>query len=77
LKHPPDITSGSIFLSPALVSTALDAASRYGKSLPAATGKVATVGFCWGGGQSFSYATVRSELNAAVAHDRRVSQEVP
>lgn len=55
-------------LTPALVSTALDAASRYGKSLPAATGKVATVGFCWGGGQSFSYAAVRSELNAAVVY---------
>jgi len=55
-------------LTPALVNTALDAASRYGKSLPAATGKVATVGFCWGGGQSFSYATVRSELNAAVVY---------
>ena len=51
--------------SPDVVDT-LDAVSRYGRSLPAATGKVATVGFCWGGGQSFHYATVRPDLAAAV-----------
>lgn len=46
-------------LTPAYVTAALDAATRYGRALPAATGKLATIGFCWGGAQSFSYATAR------------------
>jgi carboxymethylenebutenolidase len=46
----------------------LDAASRYGRGLPAATGKFATVGFCWGGGQSFLYATAQPDLSAAVVY---------
>lgn len=55
-------------LTPAQVTAALDAASRYGRALPAATGKLATIGFCWGGAQSFSHATVRAELDAAVVY---------
>jgi len=46
----------------------LNAVSRYGRDLPAATGKFATVGFCWGGGQSFHYATVQPDLGAAVVY---------
>src|SRR5262249_10197237 len=34
----------------------LNAVRKYGLSLPAATGKSATVGFCWGGSTSFAYA---------------------
>jgi len=44
----------------------LDAVTRYGTGLPAATDRFATVGFCWGGGKSFHYATVRPDLGAAV-----------
>lgn len=55
-------------LAPARVTAVLDAATRYGRSLPAATGKLATLGFCWGGGQSFSRATVPSDLDAAVVY---------
>ncbi|HEU5360531.1 MAG TPA: dienelactone hydrolase family protein [Candidatus Deferrimicrobiaceae bacterium] len=50
------------------VVAALDAVSRYGKALPAATGKYATIGFCWGGGQSFHYATAQPDLAAAVVY---------
>ncbi len=46
----------------------LDAVSRYGTGLPAATEKFATVGFCWGGARSFHYATVRPDLGAAVVY---------
>jgi carboxymethylenebutenolidase len=46
----------------------LDAVSRYGRNLPAAKEKVATLGFCWGGGQSFHYATARPDLSAAVVY---------
>jgi carboxymethylenebutenolidase len=50
------------------VVTMLDAVSRYGRSLPAATGKVGVIGFCWGGAQSFHYATARPDLGAAVVY---------
>ena len=63
-----DVVKAVRDLTPALVTAALDAVSRYGRSLPAATGKLGTIGFCWGGGQSFSYATVRPELGAAVVY---------
>ncbi len=43
----------------------LDAAADYGKHLPAANGKLAVVGFCWGGGKSFAFAAHRKDLSAA------------
>jgi len=43
----------------------LDAAADYGKHLPAADGKLAVVGFCWGGGKSFAFAAHRKDLSAA------------
>ncbi|MBI5576463.1 MAG: dienelactone hydrolase family protein [Deltaproteobacteria bacterium] len=46
----------------------LDAVRRYGKGLPAAKSKSATVGFCWGGGKSFHYATAQPDLDAAVVY---------
>jgi len=47
------------------VTADLDAAADYGKHLPAANGKIATVGFCWGGGKAFAYATHRKDLSAS------------
>ena len=47
------------------VMTKLNAARGSAIKLPAANGKSATIGFCWGGGMSFAYATVQPELNAA------------
>ena len=35
------------------------------KKIPAGNGKIATVGFCWGGGKSFAFATHRKDLSAA------------
>jgi carboxymethylenebutenolidase len=52
-------------LDPDLVTADLDAAADYAKHLPAANGKIATVGFCWGGGKSFAFATHRKDLSAA------------
>lgn len=52
-------------LDPAQVMADLDAASDYGKHLPAANGTLAVVGFCWGGGKSFAFATHRHDLAAA------------
>ncbi len=43
----------------------LDAAADYGRHLPAASGKLSVVGFCWGGGKTFLFATHRHDLSAA------------
>jgi carboxymethylenebutenolidase len=50
------------------VTAKLNAAKAYAQKIPAANGKVGTVGFCWGGSQSFSYATNQPELSAAVVY---------
>ena len=52
-------------LDPDIVTADLNAAADYVKKLPAANGKVAVAGFCWGGGQSFRFATNRHDLSAA------------
>lgn len=46
----------------------LNAVREYGIKLPAANGKSACVGFCWGGAMSFNYATAQPDLNAAVVY---------
>lgn len=51
-------------LDPAGVLADLDAAVDFGKNLPAANGKVAVVGFSWGGWKSFGFATHRKDLSA-------------
>ena len=52
-------------LDPAGVNADLDAAADYAKTIPAANGKIAVVGFCWGGGKSFAFAAHRAGLSAA------------
>jgi carboxymethylenebutenolidase len=47
------------------VTADLNAVADYAKKLPAANGKLAVAGFCWGGGQSFRFATKRKDLSAA------------
>jgi carboxymethylenebutenolidase len=52
-------------LDPAGVLADSDAAADYGKHIPAGNGKIAVVGFCWGGGKSFAFAAHRKDLSAA------------
>src|SRR5690349_14629759 len=52
-------------LNPDQVTADLNAAADYGTKLPASNGKLFVVGFCWGGGQSFRFATNRADLAAA------------
>ena len=40
----------------------------YALKIPSANGKVATIGFCWGGGTSFLYALKQPALDAAVSY---------
>jgi len=54
-------------LEPARITADLDAAFAYLNGLPAvAPGQIGVIGFCWGGGQSFRYATNNPKLRAAV-----------
>jgi carboxymethylenebutenolidase len=60
-----DRTKAVSGLDAAVVTADLDAAADYGKKIPAANGKIAVAGFCWGGGKSFAFATHRKDLSAA------------
>lgn len=52
-------------LPPDQVTADLNAAAAYGVKLPASNGKLAVCGFCWGGTQTFRYATNNKDLKAA------------
>lgn len=52
-------------LNPDQVTADLNAAADYALKLPSANGKLFVAGFCWGGGQSFRFATNRTDLTAA------------
>ena len=48
------------------VQADLDATSNYARTkIPAANGTLAVCGFCWGGGWTFSYASMNPKLKAA------------
>ncbi len=44
----------------------LNAAMEHGRTLPASNGATGVLGFCWGGTQSFRYATAQPALRASV-----------
>jgi carboxymethylenebutenolidase len=52
-------------LNPDQVTADLNAVADYGKKIPASNGKLFVGGFCWGGGQTFRFATNRADLAAA------------
>lgn len=52
-------------LAPDQVTNDLRAVLAYGKSIPAASGVTVVAGFCWGGSQSFRFATNSDEMDAA------------
>ncbi len=62
---PVGVTEAVSKLNDDQVTADLNAAADYGLKLPAANGKLYVAGFCWGGGQSFRFATNRSDLSAA------------
>lgn len=47
------------------ITADLNAVADYALKLPAASGKLFVTGFCWGGGQSFRFATNRKGLASA------------
>ncbi|MEW6749737.1 MAG: dienelactone hydrolase family protein [Candidatus Latescibacterota bacterium] len=73
----PDSARQALYELPsAQVQADLQATARHVAGLPACSGKVAVAGFCWGGAQAFSFATVRPDLAAAfVFYGRAPEQE--
>jgi carboxymethylenebutenolidase len=69
-KSPADADSGRKLvgeLEPERVTADLDATYAYVNALPAVEhDHIGTIGFCWGGGQSFRYATNNPNLRAVV-----------
>lgn len=62
----PDAARDAIYdLDKDQVTQDLDAAFEYIKNDPASTGDIAVVGFCWGGSQTFRYATNNPEITSA------------
>ena len=62
---PSGVTEAVSKLNPDQVTADLNAAADYGLKLPASNGKLYVAGFCWGGGQTFRFATNRADLSAA------------
>ena len=62
---PDKVTESVSHLNPDQVTADLNAVSDYAKKLPASNGKLFVGGFCWGGGQTFRFATNRADLAAA------------
>jgi len=52
-------------LDAANITADLNAAADYALKFPSSNGKLAVIGFCWGGGKSFLFATQRKDLAAA------------
>jgi carboxymethylenebutenolidase len=62
---PSGVTEAVSKLNPDQVTADLNAAADYGLKLPASSGRLFVAGFCWGGGQTFRFATNRADLAAA------------
>jgi carboxymethylenebutenolidase len=64
---PPDkVREAFASLPPDQITADLNAVADYVTKLPAASGKLAVAGFCWGGAQTFRFATNRANLGAAL-----------
>jgi carboxymethylenebutenolidase len=59
------VTEAVSHLNPEQVTADLNAVADYGLKLPASNGKLYVAGFCWGGGQTFRFATNRADLSGA------------
>jgi carboxymethylenebutenolidase len=63
---PNDVMAAIGHLDPDQITADLNAVADYGLKLPAATKQLFVGGFCWGGGQTFRFATNRPDIAAAL-----------
>jgi len=59
------VTEAVSHLNPDQITADLNSVADYAKKLPASNGRLLVAGFCWGGGQTFRFATNRSDLSGA------------
>lgn len=52
-------------LKPEVITADLDAVFNYAKAIPAGNGQISVAGFCWGGSQTFRYATHNPNIKNA------------
>src|SRR5262245_24749613 len=57
------------------VAARLDAVRKYAVALPSASGRSASIGFCWGGATSFAWGMKQPELDAVVVYYGPAPQE--
>jgi carboxymethylenebutenolidase len=60
-----DVRKAIMSLPTDQITADLNAVADYVKKLPACNGKLAVAGFCWGGTQTFRYATNNKEIKSA------------
>jgi carboxymethylenebutenolidase len=63
-----DVTKAVSGLARSDVQARLDGVRRWALALPAANGKSASIGFCWGGSTSFDWAAAAPGIDAAVVY---------
>ena len=71
---PDKVTEAVSHLNPDQVTADLNAVSDYAKKLPASNGKLFVGGFCWGGGQTFRFATNRRRSGGGFCFLRSASR---
>jgi carboxymethylenebutenolidase len=59
------VTEAVSHLNPDQITADLNSVADYAKKIPASNGALSVAGFCWGGGQTFRFATNRPDLAAA------------
>ena len=68
LANQQKMTQATLTLAPAEIAAKLKAAREHRIKLPTANGQSASVGYCFGGNQSFAFAVGEPGLNAAVVY---------
>jgi len=72
-----EITQAVLQLKPEEITAKLKAAREWGLKDPRSNGKSASVGYCFGGAQSFAFAVAEPGLNAAVVYYGQAPTDAP
>lgn len=72
-----EITQAILQLPAAEITAKLNAAREWGLKDPRSNGKSASVGFCFGGAQSFAFAVAQPNLSAAVVYYGQAPTDAP
>jgi carboxymethylenebutenolidase len=65
-ENPDDARDAIYRLDPDQVTKDLQVVVKRASQMPSANGKTVVIGFCWGGQQAFRFATISSDISAAI-----------